>query len=49
MRMRAGDDLAARLLYRLHHANPAVAQVELEAAIGSSHYLTTGSHFFVHA
>ncbi len=39
----------AVLLNRLHHANPVPAQVELEAAIGSSHHFTMGGHFFVHA
>ena len=34
-----------RLLYRLHHANPIVAQVEAEAAIGSSALLQDKTAF----
>ena len=32
---------------RLHRANPIVAQVEAEAAIGSSHHFTIGGELLV--
>ena len=46
--MRIGDNLFTRLLYRLHRVNPIVAQVEAEAAIGSSHHFTIGGELLVH-